>query len=239
MDRQDTPQVAVTTGPKSGLSATRLLGAIVLTSGLVIGLPPVLVKLNLMADLKPESWIILLATAFGLTLKLALYEYASGEFKYYKHGYDFSTITYGGVLMGLGAVQITARDQDLFPGFKALPWLRHLESISDRPGDHRIAQLFVLFLMTMIVTFITAVICKIVREQEREPSSGKTGALYPLGNMVLGAPLLGNFLYVPRGKRVGNGVHPSCGGRRTGHAPPRRNRQEGKRQSRIHAPATR
>ena len=79
----------------------KLLSAIVVTVALLIALPYGLEKLNLVAPLTPNAWIVLFVTGIGLALKTVFGDLISGEFEYHKHGYDFCIVTLGATISSL------------------------------------------------------------------------------------------------------------------------------------------
>jgi hypothetical protein len=128
-----------------------------------------------------KNWWILVAACFGMIAKLLASETATGEFEFYKFGYDNCVTTLGAIITAL-AIQLSST-QDVFPGLATISWLSTFGRTV--PAEARTVQLIMFFGATWLMTLVTARICGGIKKGE----VNKRG-LKALGSAVVGPVFL-------------------------------------------------
>lgn len=167
----------------------KLLFGIVTTIFLVVVAPYAAASFGLMAPLTEKGWLILLVAAFGLVIKSLVGDVVSGEFLFYKFGYDNCVMAFGALLTAL-ALQLSAMT-DLFPGLQNVAIFNSIPALSQDPIANRSIQLLLLLLLALLGTLVTARIASAIKHQD---APGKS--FLALLNSVIGAFLLGLYVLV-------------------------------------------
>jgi len=165
----------------------KLLSAILVTLALFVGLPIILGTYGLMPPLNPKAVYILAITAGGLVFKILFGDMISGRFDYQRHGYDLCIVTLGASLSGL-SLQIMA-DHDLFPDFPKTGVFAGLASLSPNPVSQRIVLLLGVFLLSCIMSLVTARVAMAIRD---DSTKGKN--YLSLLNFLFGAGVFGAYI---------------------------------------------
>jgi hypothetical protein len=165
----------------------KLLLAILVTLALFIGLPIIFGTYGLMPPLNPKAKYILAITAGGLVFKILFGDLISGKFEYQRHGYDLCIVTLGASLSSL-SLQIMS-DHDLFPDLQQARVFAGLASISPNPVSQRIVLLLGVFLLSCIMSLVTARVGMAIRE---ETTKGKN--YLSLFNFLMGAGVFGAYI---------------------------------------------
>lgn len=167
----------------------KLLSGMAITLTLVVVAPHVAVRLGWMPPLADKAWLILLVTALGLVIKSIVGDVVAGEFLFYKFGYDNCVMTLGAVLTAL-ALQLAATT-DLFPGLSNVAVLNSMPELSPDPIANRSTQLFVLLLVALLGTLLTARIAAAIKHEKARGQS-----FLALLNSVVGVSLLALYVLV-------------------------------------------
>jgi hypothetical protein len=169
----------------------KLLIALLVTGALFVLLPLILGTYGLMPPLNPKAKYILGITAGGLVLKIIFGDMVSGKFEYQKHGYDLCIITLGAALSSLSLQMVT--QDDLFPGLQDF---FGLGTITANVQSQRTILLSIVFLVSCIMSLITARIGMAIRE---DTTKGKN--YLSLINFALGAGVFGAYILMLVTKR--------------------------------------
>lgn len=170
-----------TTTPGERTINNLLIGALVTLIAL-LGIPGIFAVLGLPGAPSKTGWWILGAACAAFLIKLLASETATGEFEFYKFGYDCCITTLGATISAL-AVQLYS-SSDIYPGMANITYLPTF-SIIDDPVRIRIAQLGSFFVLTWIVTLFVARICGAIKKKEVQERSGKAFACTILGTFLL------------------------------------------------------
>jgi hypothetical protein len=162
-------------------SLTNLLIGMAITIALVLGIPYSFGYFGWWLAPAAKGWIVLSAACLGILAKLLASETATGEFEFYKFGYDNCVMTLGAVITAL-AIQLSSPD-DLFPGFSSLPKLGEQTA-----ATNRIFQLIAFFVTTWLFTLLTARICGGIKRK----TVNERGAL-ALFSAIVGLLLLTSY----------------------------------------------
>jgi hypothetical protein len=167
----------------------KLLSALIVHAALFVALPYVLSQVGLISPLRWQAYVVLGVTWLGLALKLLLGDLVSDKFEYYKHGYDFCTLTMGTALSMLSLQMLSTTD--ILPGIpKTGPWAI-FEVISTDVVRQRIALLVGLFIVACFLSLLTARISRAVVD----PST-KARNLLSLLNFAIGASTFAAYLFL-------------------------------------------
>jgi hypothetical protein len=166
------------------MSVWKLLSAIVATVILLVFAPYALLWLGCIHGLNGQAWLILLLTSIGLVLKMIFGDLISGEFHYYKHGYDFCVITLGASLSSL-SLQLVSH-KDLFPGISSTGLIA---AITPNVVDQRKILLIIIFLIACLFALLTAYIGRHIKDPKT-----KCPNCLSFINFVLGAGLFGYYV---------------------------------------------
>jgi hypothetical protein len=147
--------------PKSD-NTWKLLSAIFLNAALFVVAPYALSGFGLIGKVHSDSWLILTVTAVGLIFKILFGDVISGEFLYYKHGYDFCVLTLGASLSSF-ALQLVS-EKDLFPGLKGNSFLEPIAHLTDDTKSQRLILLGLVVLTSCLIALLTARIGKSIKE---------------------------------------------------------------------------
>jgi hypothetical protein len=150
------------TTTRKGRSLDRLLWGMALTVGVFLGVPFFFGLLGWRSAPAGNTWWILVAACFAIIVKLVANETATGEFEFYKLGYDYCVTTLVAVITVL-AIQLSS-PVDLFPGLASMPWPATLRS--QVPTQTRTTQLIIFCLIAWLVTWVTARMCRDISEEE-------------------------------------------------------------------------
>ena len=162
-------------------SLNNLLFGAVITGTVLLVLPGIFALLGWPGAPSSNGWWILGAACFALIVKLIASETATGEFEFYKFGYDSCVTTLGATISAL-AIQLYS-SVDVFPGLAKISYLPAFgmtDSIKLRT-----TQLVVFFGLTWIVTFFTARICGGIKKKEISERGGKALACAVIGPFFL------------------------------------------------------
>lgn len=66
-------------------------------AGMVVG-PYFLARIDLITQLKPHAWVVLIVAYFGILLKSSISYLITRDFRYDKSAYDLCVLVFGGVL---------------------------------------------------------------------------------------------------------------------------------------------
>jgi hypothetical protein len=186
----DEGTVAAPNGDSAGDTGTgiwKLLLAIVVILALFVSLPYILGTFGLMPPLSSKAIYILIITAGGLVFKILFGDMISGKFEYQRQGYDLCIITLGASL-SLLSLQITS-DHDLFPDLPKARLLTVIASLTPNAISQRILLLLGIFLLSCILSLVTARIGMAIRQ---EKTKGKS--YLSLLNFVLGSGVFGTYI---------------------------------------------
>ena len=165
----------------------KLLSAMLVTLSLFIGLPIILGTWGLMPPLNPKAIYILAISAVGLLFKIVFGDMITGKFDYQRHGYDLCIVTLGASLSSLSLQIMT--DHDLFPDLAKAKILAPLLSFAPNPVAQRVSLLMGVFLLSCIMSLLTARIGMAIRE---ESTKGKN--YLSLLNFVIGVGVFGTYI---------------------------------------------
>ncbi|WP_122580700.1 hypothetical protein [Pseudomonas viridiflava] len=175
--------------PQRDIGIWKLLGAVLVTAGLAIGSAYVLEALDWIGPLQPKAWWMLSVVTLGLLFKLLFGDLATGEFKYYKHGYDLCVLTMGSAMASL-CLQLQS-ELNLFPGLSARVSEDLALTISDGPISQVRVLLFLVFLASSFFALLTAKIARAIKDG----NSRGNGAL-ALINFCFGSAMLGGYVLI-------------------------------------------
>lgn len=116
-----------------------------------------------------------------MIVKLIASETATGEFEFYKFGYDSCVTTLGATISAL-AIQLYS-GADVFPGMAKISYLP-LFGLTDAVKI-RTTQLVLFFALTWIVTLFTARICGGIKKKDINERGGKAFACAVIGPLFL------------------------------------------------------
>ena len=167
----------------------KLIGALALTSALFIGGAYGFAELGWIAQLQAKAWLVLLVTTIGILFKLLFGDLATGEFHYYKHGYDLCVLTMGATLSAL-SLQLLS-EVSLFPGLQTAGPVALIQYLTSDPVQQCRLLLFAVFLVSSFTALLTARISKAIKI---EAARGKN--LLALINFSLGAAMLGWYVLI-------------------------------------------
>jgi hypothetical protein len=147
---------------KGGRSLNKLFIGIGVTIVLILGVPAIISAAGWKGAPGGPGWGILVMACFGMVVKLLASESATGEFEFYKFGYDNCVTTMGAVISAF-AIQLYST-KDVYPGLATLSFLptfnkQDLVTI-------RTIQLALFFCLTWLATLITARICGGIKRGE-------------------------------------------------------------------------
>jgi hypothetical protein len=162
-------------------SLNNLLIGTVITGTVLLGLPAVFALLGWPGAPSPNGWWVLAAACFALVVKLIASETATGEFEFYKFGYDSCVTTLGATISAL-AIQLYST-VDVFPGMAKISYLPAF-GITDSVRL-RTTQLILFFALTWLVTLFTARICGGIKKKEINERGGKAFACAVIGPFFL------------------------------------------------------
>lgn len=162
-------------------SLNNLLIGVTVTLVALLGLPGVLAFFNLPGAPSSSGWWILAAASFALVIKLFASETATGEFEFYKFGYDSCITTLGATISAL-AIQLNSTS-DVFPGMAKITYLPTFGMGDD--VQTRRTQLVVFFALTWLVALFTARICGAIKKGDVRERSGKAYACAVFGPFFL------------------------------------------------------
>lgn len=165
----------------------KLFFAIVLNFILIIGLPYGLSHFDYMSPINDKAWIVLLITAFIVSIKTIFGDLVAGEFHYHKHGYDFCLTTLGASMTALSLQVITV--QNLFPGVSHFVFTPYLVTFTDSDKAIAIAYLVLILIVSTFATFLTARISKAINHD-----SPRAPDLLALINFSIGTGLIGLYI---------------------------------------------
>jgi hypothetical protein len=168
------------------LKVWKLLTAIVVIIGLAIASPYALAWCGLIAPIKDYAWSVMTVVTVGLALKIVFGDLVSGQFLYYKHGYDMCMMTFGASLSNV-SLQLLA-DHDLFPGISTSGPLSAFLIGPDHVSQKR-NMLLILFILTILGVALTAYIARAITEPD---TKGKD--FLSLLNFALGSGFLGIYV---------------------------------------------
>jgi small-conductance mechanosensitive channel len=134
-------------------------------------------------------------TALGLMFKTIASDLISGRFTFNKQGYDFCILTMGASLSSF-AMQLTS-NIDLFPGIGTLTGFSP-STTADVLTQRRVI-LFLVFLVSTAMSFLTAYISRLIRESEEtddQLKKVKAPQALSLLNYLLGMGLFGAYLLI-------------------------------------------
>jgi hypothetical protein len=117
----------------------KLIGGIIAAVLITVPGPYALSYLQLIPQLNDHAWQVLAVAAISLVLKVLVGDVASGEFLWYKFGYDNCILTFGAVLTAL-ALQL-ATTKDLFPGLDAIVGIKIFTSRRMQPQIGQLSSL--------------------------------------------------------------------------------------------------
>lgn len=157
-----------------------LLGGAI-TMAALLGIPGIFSLAGLPGAPSSSGWWILVAACMALLLKLVASETATGEFEFYKFGYDSCNTTLGATISA-GALQLYS-DTDAYPGMAKLGYLPTFGLHDD--VKIRTAQLIGFFVFTWILTWLTARICGGIKKQEIDRRGGKALFCAAIGPFLL------------------------------------------------------
>lgn len=160
--------MATTVSPSERSLNNLLIGGAV-TIGVLLGVPGIFALAGLPGAPSSSGWWILFAACMALLIKLIASETATGEFEFYKFGYD-SCITTLGATLSAGAIQLYSAT-DVYPGMAKIGYLPTFGLKDD--VRIRTAQLVCFFVVTWLVTWLTARICGGIKKQEIKSRGGK------------------------------------------------------------------
>lgn len=167
----------------------KLLLGVLLIVGIALGGPYAASSAGYMPPLNSVAWLILLITCGGLAVKCIVGDVVAGEFLFHKFGYDNCIMTFGAVLTA-ACLQLISKT-DLFPGVDAIVLLKDLPPIGTDPAARRSLQLFVLLLISLVATLLTARVSAAIKHD-----GAKAPNLLALFNSVVGAGLLGAYVLI-------------------------------------------
>src|SRR4051812_45975445 len=172
---------------KSGLNVWKLLGAIVVVSVIVVFSPHVLSWVGLISPIKDHAWWITGLATVGLVIKILCGDLISGEFLYYKHGYDSCILTFGAALSNLSLQLLSSRDE--FPKISR-NGLLDLSILSSDEVTQKRMLLLAIFLLALVGTLLTAYIGKAISQPETKLKSPLSALNFAIGTGVLATYLL-------------------------------------------------
>ena len=147
----------------------------------LLGLPGIFAALGLPGAPSQTGWWILVAACFALLVKLFASETATGEFEFYKFGYDSCVTTLGATISAL-AIQLYS-SSDVFPGMAGITYLPTF-GMAD-PARIRTAQLVGFFALTWLVTLFAARVCGAIKKNDVKERGGKAFVCSVLGPFFL------------------------------------------------------
>jgi hypothetical protein len=153
--------ISINESMKKDRSLNNLFIGMFATATLMLGVPYIFGFLYWKGAPTEQGWGILIAACFGMIVKLLASETASGEFEFYKFGYDNCVTTLGAVITAL-AIQLSS-STDLFPGLSQIPFPTFGNT---DVKNARISQLISFFALTWLATFVTARICGGIKKKE-------------------------------------------------------------------------
>lgn len=167
--------------PSNDRSLNNLLIGIAITIVVVLGVPAACSWLGWDGAPRGSSWWILVAACLALVIKLVASETATGEFEFYKFGYDNCVTTLGATITAL-AIQLYSTT-DVFPGMARMSFLPTFGR--QDAATIRLIQLIAFFALTWLVTLIAARICGGIKRKEVDARGGKAFACAVLGPFFL------------------------------------------------------
>lgn len=160
----------------------KLLFAVLLIAGLVIASPYGLAWVGFIPPIKNYAWAVMVPATVGILLKMIFGDMVSGEFLYYKYGYEASILTFGAVLSNL-SLQLLS-DQDLFPGIsKNTPFGPFL--LGPDPASQKRYLLLMLFILALGCTALTAYIARAAADPNTRAKSGLSIINFGVGSFVM------------------------------------------------------
>lgn len=175
--------------PPKSRKIWKLLFALLLTGGVLVGAPYALSRFQLIGPLQGQAWLILIVTMFGLLLKTVFGDLVAGEFNYYKHGYDFCIITLGASLSSF-AMQLVSK-HDLFPNLPKTGPINVLASVAPDVIDQRRILLLLIFAASCFLALLTAYIGRHIKEGQTAGAALLSGL-----NFILGSALLSIYVLI-------------------------------------------
>lgn len=166
----------------------KLLGAVLVTAALAIGAAYALEALHWIGPLQPKAWWMLLVVTLGLLFKLLFGDLATGEFKYYKHGYDLCVLTMGSAMASL-CLQLQS-ELNLFPGLSAVVPENLALALSDEPVSQVRFLLFLVFLASCFCALLTAKVARAIKDGNSRGNGGLAVVNFCLGSAMLGGYVL-------------------------------------------------
>jgi hypothetical protein len=171
----------------SGVKIWKLLGAILLVSVFVIFSPYLLYRLDLINPIKDHTWWITGVATIGMIIKIICGDLISGEFLYYKHGYDSCILTFGAALSNL-SLQLLSKD-DEFPNISP-NGLLNLSVFNSDPATQKRMLLLAVFLLALVGTMLTAYIAKAISHPATKYKSPLSALNFGIGTGLLATYLL-------------------------------------------------
>jgi hypothetical protein len=165
-----------------------LLGLLAITA-IALGGPYAASHAGWMPSLNSAAWLVLLITSVGLSVKCLVGDVVAGEFLFHKFGYDNCIMTFGAVLTA-ACLQLISKT-DLFPGVDTIALLKDLPMMGKDPVARRSVQLFVLLLISLVATLLTARVSAAIKHD-----GAKAPDALAFLNFVVGAILLGTYVLI-------------------------------------------
>jgi hypothetical protein len=167
----------------------KVLLGVLLVLVIALGGPYAAAQAGYMPALNNVAWLILLITSIGLSVKCLVGDVVAGEFLFHKFGYDNCIMTFGAVLTA-ASLQLVSKT-DLFPGVDTVALLKDLPPIGKDPVARRSVQLFVLLLVSLVATLVTAKVSAAIKHD-----GAKAPDALAFLNTIIGAGLLGTYVLV-------------------------------------------
>jgi len=164
----------------TGWEFWKLLGGIVFSILLVILFAFLATSRGVVHVTDPHAYWALFVACIGLVVKMVFGDLASGEFLFYKHGYDCCVMTLGAILTGV-SLQINGTT-DIFAKL-ADNWI--LEIVFPGPGaigERHSVALFVSVAFSLLATLLTAYVSRLIKSEQI-----RLAALASLLNVCIGA----------------------------------------------------
>lgn len=176
------------TKPTGDLGIWKLLGALLVTVVLALGSAFIFQALGWITPLQPKGWWMLGIIVLGLLFKLLFGDLASGEFNYYKHGYDLCVLTMGSAMASV-CLQLQS-DADLFPGLTAMIPPNLASTFTANPASISVLLLFLVFMASSFCTLLTARIARTIKEGKSRGNGGLAVINFCCGSAMLGGYVL-------------------------------------------------
>lgn len=177
------------TTKKRSFNIYKMVGGVALTIALVVVVPLLASEFNIISALAENAKFVLLITSIGLVIKAVMADRVAGEFLFYKFGYDNCVVAFGALLTAL-ALQILS-SVDLFPGMKDIALLNITSGLYSSPLSQRLAQLLILFLVSLAAMIVTGHIAAEIKQDKAAAPN-----LLSLFNSVVGTSLLGVYVLI-------------------------------------------